>query len=190
MYEIVRTARQQRQFECTWEYFCRKYHWYNDPYAENGIRYLITLPRQRIWSRKKVIGTIEFIPYDPNNPYSTVERRFEFSRYEDIMANRDRVWEIDKLCLHQDYQRKGYFHHFADIFLDHAARFKPKYYVALIEKRFYRMLRIVYGFHLEQRGNPLVGESTELVPMLFHIEAFQSDIREKKQMELEASSNR
>ncbi|MCC3375986.1 hypothetical protein [Cohnella sp. REN36] len=181
MYELVRTPRQQKQFRRTWEYFCQKNNWYNDPYAANGIRYHLIRPRVSLWSRRKVIGTIEFIPYDPSNPYSTVEgpHKCRFSEYEDVRQHQERTWEIDKLCIHEDYQRKGYFEAFAAIFFEHAVRYRPKYYLALIEKKFYRMLRISFGLHLEQRGNPLPCDTTELIPVLFHMESFVPELERK-----------
>ncbi|GIN73207.1 hypothetical protein J14TS2_36820 [Bacillus sp. J14TS2] len=166
MFEIVKTARQQRRFAETWEYFCALYGWYNDPYAKNGIRYNLLNPNKR----KIVIGTIEFIPYDPKNPNSTVEGRWAFSQYTDIRDDQERVWEIDKLCLHKDYQRKGYFKHFWSVFYHHMCQHQPKYYIGLMEKRLFRMMRICFGLAVEQRGESLPGQSTELVPVIFDVE--------------------
>lgn len=128
MYEIVKTSRRQKQFAMTWEYFCEKYGWYNDPYAKEGIRYNLLLPGRR----KKVLGTNEFIPYNPQNPNSTVETHYPFSSFKEIQVNQNKVWEIDKLCIHKKYHRQGYFENFMNVFYDHALTHKPKYYVALI----------------------------------------------------------
>lgn len=180
VYERVRTSRQQKDFERTWEYFCRKNNWYNDPYAENGIRYNMILPSRPLFGRKRVIGTIEFIPYDPQNPKSTVEgpHKCQFSQFEDIRESQHRIWEIDKLCIHEDYQGRGYFEHFAAIFYDHATRFAPKFYLALIERKFCRMLRILFGLRLEQRGQPLACDTTDLLPVVFDMEKFLPKLSE------------
>ena len=53
MYEIVRTAKQQKKFEVTWEYFCRLYGWRNDPYAKSGVRYNLLHPEKSIGRRRK-----------------------------------------------------------------------------------------------------------------------------------------
>lgn len=171
MYQIVKSSRQQKQFERTWEYFCEVYGWLNDPYAKNGVRYNLLLPDKP----KTVIGTIEFIPYDPKNPDSTVEGRFSFSEFNDIKLHQHQVWEIDKLCLHKDYQRKGYFDHFLHVFYEHARSYKPKFYIGLMEKRFFRMMRITFGLGVEQKGEALVGPSTALIPVVFDIEKIMQD---------------
>ncbi|HHW37932.1 MAG TPA: hypothetical protein GXX18_11920 [Bacillales bacterium] len=171
MYEIVKSVRQQKQFKNTWEYFCDFYGWHNDPYAKNGIRYNLLLPSKR----KKVIGTIEFIPYNSMNPDSTVEGKFQFSRFDFIMSHPNRVWEIDKLCLHGDFHRQGYFENFMHVFYDHSKRHQPKYYIGLMEKRLFRMLRISFGLGLKQAGEALVGPSTALIPFVFDIEVLLQD---------------
>lgn len=186
MYEIVSTKRQQKQFQDSWEYFCEKYNWENDPYAKDGIRYNLLLPEKR----KKVIGTIEFIPYNPKNPDSTVEGRFPFSTFEDIRINQNRVWEIDKLCLNKEFHRQGYFENFMNVFYDHALTHKPKYYVALMEKKFYRMIRISFGLAVEQRGKDLVGPSSALIPIVFDIEKIMRDEEMVKNLLAMSSSSK
>lgn len=172
MYELVKTSRQQKNFEKTWEYFCEKYDWFNDPYAKDGQRYSLIIRKGAIYKRKKTIGTIEFIPYNPNNKDSTVEGpdRFQFSKYEEIKLNKDRIWEIDKLCIHEDYQRQGYFINFIHIIFQHAAKNQTKYYLSLMEQKLYRMLKIKLGTFIEQKGEPLVGATTSLIPTIIHIE--------------------
>lgn len=54
-------------------------------------------------------------------------------------------------------------------------KYKPKYYLALIEKKFYRMLRISFGFELEQKGEELIGQSTVLIPVAINIEKLLQD---------------
>src|SRR5690625_3371667 len=162
MYERVKTRRQQKKFEKTWEYFCKKYNWYNDPYAKDGNRYNLLLHKRQFYKPREVIGTIEFIPYDPNNPNSTVEgkHRFEYSKLSNVIKYEKRIWEIDKLCIHEAYQRKGYFSLLVHIIMEHASKNNTKYYLALIEKKFYRMLKISFGSIVEQQGSPLVGSET------------------------------
>lgn len=177
MYELVKTARQQKKFKITWEYFCKVYHWKNDPYAEDGWRYNLVYQKSGIYRRKKVIGTIEFIPYDPKNPNSTVEgpTKFTFSKYEEIKSRQNQTWEIDKLCIHKDYQRQGYFQTFMHILYDHATKNNPKYYLALIERKFYRMLRIAYGSNVKQKGDALIGTTTALIPTVIDIGKIMED---------------
>ena len=182
MFEIVTTTKQQKQFETTWEYFCKKYGWDNDPYAKDGIRYNLLLPG----IKKKVIGTVEFIPYNPNNPNSTVEGRFPFSSFEDIRIHQERVWEIDKLCLHKDYHRLGYFDYFIHVFYEHIIHNHPKYYVALMERKFFRMVRISFGLGVEQRGEAMVGPDSVLIPVVLDIEKI---IQDEKKMEKLLTSN-
>lgn len=178
MYEIVKTSKQQKQFETTWEYFCEKYGWDNDPYAKDGIRYNLLLPRLK----KKVIGTVEFIPYNPHTQASTVEGRFPFSSIEEIRLQQDRVWEIDKLCLHYEYHRQGYFEYFMHVFYDHAFCHQPKYYIALIEKKFFRMIRISFGVGVEQKGEAMVGPDSTLIPVVLDIEKIIHDEKKLKKL--------
>jgi len=171
MFEIVKTKKQQKQFEQIWEYFCRKYDWYNDPYTKGGVRYLMLHPQDS----KKAIGTVEFVPYSPSNPESTVERHFSFTSFPEIISNEGRVWEIDKLSIHNDYQSKGLFVQFFPIFYQHARDYQPKYYISLMEKKFYRMVRIVFGFAVMQRGEEMEGDTTALIPVIFDIEAIMNN---------------
>ncbi|MCP3029209.1 hypothetical protein [Halobacillus sp. A5] len=171
MYEIVTTHKQQKKFKKTWEYFCEKYCWINDPYAADGIRYnLISQNRRMRIIRKRVIGTIEFIPYNPYNPHSTVEGRHPFSKLIEIKSNIDYVWEIDKLCIHEDFQRAGNFETFIHIMYDHIQRYKARYYVALIEKRLYRLIKFYYGYGVEKTGSELEGPASSLIPVLIDVE--------------------
>lgn len=180
MYEIVRTKLQQKNFEVTWEYFCNLYGWKNDPYTTSGVRYNLLLPKKKIGRRKKTIGTVEFIPYYQNNPETTVDGpgKGEFFKLDEIKSNPGRIWEIDKLCIHKEYQKQGYLDFFMQVFHDHASMYQPKYYVALIEKKFYRALRISYGLTVEQKGEPLIGPGTSLIPMIFDIEKFMVTLNE------------
>lgn len=177
MYELVKTPRQQRKFEKTWEYFCTQYGWLNDPYAKDGQRYNLIVQQGSIYKRKKAIGTIEFIPYDPNNKDSTVEGpdRFQFSEYDEIRLNQEYVWEIDKLCIHQNYQRQGYFHNFMHIIFHHATEHQTKYYLSLMEQNLYRMLKFMLGTFIEQKGEPFTGPTTSFIPTVIHIEKILRD---------------
>lgn len=149
--------------------------WYNDPYGENSVRYNLLLPRRVPFLYPKVIGTIEFTPFDPAHSYSSVEgpNRSSLSSYADIAAFQARTWEIDKLCIRRSYQRSGYFQGFFHIFYDHAMRYSPKFYVALIEKKLYRMLRML-GLAVEQRGQAFAGPNTSLVPVVFGVESIMN----------------
>lgn len=175
MFELAKSARQQREFKLLWEDICHKSGWANDPYAENGDRYNLLLPKNSFLKRKKVIGTIEFIPYLQTNQYSAAEERFKFSELPEIKSHMDRVWEIDKLCLHARYQRRGYFRSFSHIFFDHINKYSPKYYLGLIEKKFYRMLRFTFGSNVKQKGKALTGPNTALIPAVIDIECIQRD---------------
>lgn len=184
MYERVETSLQQKKFENTWEYFCDLYGWKNDPYAKSGIRYNLLHPKKNIGRRPKTIGTIEFIPYYPNNPETTVEGigKFEFYDLEEIKNHPGRVWEIDKLCIHKDHHKQKFLYVFMHIFHDHAIKHKPKYYIALIEKKFFRALRISYGLAVEQKGDPIKGPGTSLIPVIFDIEKImqnKDEVREQ-----------
>lgn len=184
MYELVKTRAQQKAFEKTWEYFCEKYHWINDPYAKNGVRYNLLKGRGGIIHRKKVIGTIEFIPYQRDNPNSTVEgpKRCEFSKFEDVLANQDRTWEIDKLSIHENEQGKGYFQEFMHVFHNHVMTYNPKYYLALIEEKLYQKLRQTYRLKVEQRGEIIPGKNTAFRPILFDVESLLLDANKVKQL--------
>lgn len=186
MFEIVETTKQQKTFQDTWEYFCTKYGWLNDPYSQNGVRYNLLHPNILIKGYPKTIGTVEFIPYYLNNPETTVEGpgKFDFFKLEEIKSNTGRIWEIDKLCIHKDHQKQGFLNVFMHVFLDHARNHQPKYYIALIEKKFYRALRISYGFAIEQKGDPIIGPGTSLIPVMFDMEKLMED-KEKVKEELD-----
>ncbi|GGE30578.1 hypothetical protein GCM10011391_06560 [Pullulanibacillus camelliae] len=175
MYQRVTTARQQKAFAKTWEYFCRKYGWLNDPYAKKGMRYNLLLDKSTFFQRKKVIGTVEFIPYDPNNPESTIEPHCPFSDDEGIRLHQARTWEIDKLCIHEDFQKKGHFNQFIAIFFAHMKATQPKFYIGLMEEKFFRMLRMSFGLKVVQQKEKIVSPQTTLVPILFDVEQFLSD---------------
>lgn len=171
-YELVRTAKQHREFERTWNYFCKKYRWNNDPHAPIGIRYNLILPGKPFLQRRKVIGTVEFTRYYPDRPNRMAEGRNGISFYdeEEILRHPGRVWEIDKLCLHQDYQRQGYFQIFLLLIWEHTRKHQTKFYLGLMEEKFYRMLRIWYGLDVIRKGDPVPGPKTTLVPVIFDVE--------------------
>ncbi|WLR49123.1 hypothetical protein LC065_08170 [Halobacillus litoralis] len=163
MYQLVKTKKQQKNFERTWEYFCHKYCWYNDPYAENGVRYNLV-------NKRETIGTIEFIPYIPYSRTSTVEwKTGDFSKFHSIAKQKGKIWEVDKLCIKEQYQRKGYFNQFSEVIQHHICEHKPDYYLAYIEQRFYRMLKINFGLQIETLGKPLVEQSTRLIPISINV---------------------
>lgn len=178
MFVIIKTKKQQKQFEQTWEYFCQKYNWHNDPYTKSGIRYLMLHPQDS----KIAIGTVEFVPYSPSNPESTVERHYSFSSFPEIISNEGQVWEVDKICIHKDHQSKGLFVQFFPIFYQHAKDYQPKYYIGLMEKKFFHMVRIVFGFAVKQRGEELKGETTTLIPVVFDIEAIMKNTTRVNQL--------
>lgn len=177
MYALVGSKRQDRSFRRTWAFFCSKYGWGNDPCAKEGVRYVLLRGGRMPFVRRRTIGTIEFIPYRPGNPRSTVEGPYKhpFSSEPEIRESPYRIWEIDKLCIAEAYQRQGRFGTFLEIFYDHAERFAPRYYIALIERRLYRMLRIVFGLGIEQRGPVMQGPTSALIPVMFDIERIMRD---------------
>ncbi|WP_394218317.1 hypothetical protein [Halobacillus trueperi] len=159
MFKVVQTKKQQKEFERTWEYFCCKYRWYNDPYAAEGVRY-------NIMDKKKTIGTIEFIPYVPHSPTSTIEgKSCDFSMFHNLAKNNGSVWEVDKLCIKEEYQRQGYFEQFIQVLYHHVTEHQPAYYLAYIESKFYRMLKINFGLQIEVLGKPLIEHNTRLIPI-------------------------
>ncbi|WP_226667521.1 hypothetical protein [Metabacillus litoralis] len=176
-YELVSTVKQQKEFENIWGYMCAKNGWLNDPYASNGVRYNLIQRTKWGLKRKRVIGTIEFIPYHPENPNSTVEgpNRYQFSRLDEIKLNHQHIWEIDKLCIHEEYQRRGIFPIFMKVFYDHCSKYNPKYYLALIEKKLFRMLKISFSLAVEQKGDDIIGPNTALIPMIFDVEKMMKD---------------
>ncbi|MGP4074882.1 hypothetical protein [Halobacillus sp. K22] len=164
MFQLVTTKKHQKNFERTWEYFCHKNRWYNDPYASNGVRY-------NLMNKNETIGTIEFIPFLPNSPTSTIEgKSCDFSRFYDIAKQGGKVWEVDKLCIKEKYQRRGYFDQFIQVLYEHMSEYKPIYYLAFIEEKFYRMLKINFGLQMEVLGEPLMEHSTKLVPISIKVE--------------------
>jgi len=171
LFMLVAGKRQERSFRRTWEYFCRKYGWGNDPYAADGVRYVLLRGGRIPFVRRRTVGTIEFVPYRPGNPRSTVEgpHKHVFSAEAEIREDPSRIWEIDKLCIAEAYQRRGHFGGFMDVFYDHAQRFAPRYYIALVERRLYRLLRIAFGLGVEQRGPAMEGPTSALIPVLFDI---------------------
>ena len=171
LYEVVTSKKQQKQFEQTWEYFCEKNNWFNDPYTKSGIRYLLKNPT----NIKKTIGTIELVPYSSTNPESTVERHHSFANYEEIALHQGRVWEIDKLCLHKEYHRQGHFVHIIHVLYNHALEYKPKYYIGLMEKKFFRMARILLGLPVIQRSEALVFDESTLIPVVLDVESIMLD---------------
>ncbi|PAV31563.1 hypothetical protein CIL05_02590 [Virgibacillus profundi] len=79
------------------------------------------------------------------------------------------------MCIHKDYQRQGYFQIFSHILYDHINKNGSKYYVALIEKKFYRMLRFMLGSGVEQKGKALIGPTTALIPTILNINKIMED---------------
>lgn len=174
MYERVKTKRQQRGFKIITEYFCDKYDWYNAPNVVDGRRYNILPHKKRFYQRKKVIGTIEIIPCKTISALEGLEKTY-FSQLNDVIPHQNKTWQIDKLCLHENYQRQGYFQIFFQIIFEHATENGAKYYLSTIESKLFRFLRISLGSAVEKRGNAIVGATTVLIPALINIEQLLKD---------------
>lgn len=180
MYEKVKTRRQQKDFEKTWGYFCSTYGWRNDSYSKKGSRYNLILPRAHLYQRNHIIGTIEFNPYDSSS-YSNMIKKlngFSFMHFDEIKKNPYDTWEIDKVCIQKDYQRKGYLQKVFEIIYEHATENGVNYYISLLELRFYRLLKMKYGSLVEKKGNAIITSHTSLIPTIIHIDEY---IRNKKE---------
>ncbi|MGM0836102.1 MAG: hypothetical protein ACQEV7_08090 [Bacillota bacterium] len=175
MHEQVKSRKQLESFKKVWEPICRQQRWMNDPYDPGGIRFNLLLPQDnifRFFKKKEVIGTIEFLRFNPDSPYCTVEGpdRYKFSGLKEIVKHQDRVWEIDKLCLKEKYQGKAYFPYFFHIFLDHIITYQPKYYIGLMEKRFFTMIKARFGSAIELKAE-FKGQNTALMAVVFDVES-------------------
>lgn len=168
MFKKVTSQKEQEAFAATWEYFCERNGWHKDPYAQTGERYQLLLSKRD----PTVIGTIEFIPYHEE---VEVERYFRFSKIPSIFQQQERVWEIDKLCLHKDYHRQGYFFHFFEIIYDHALLHQPKYYIAILEKKLYRLLKMSVGRRMIRVDKQTVRSEASLIPVVIQIEQIMKD---------------
>lgn len=179
MFQKVENKKDFKTFKKTWGKVCRKQKWHNDPYSPDGIKYNLKQSHSSIFpfkNRETIFGTIEFIPYSPGNSYSSVEgpNRYSFSTLPAIQENQGRVWEIDKLCLASEYQRKGYFESFFRVFDDHINTYQPKFYIALMEKKFYRMMRIMFGLAIEGKKE-FSGHNNSLIAVIFDVEKLMDD---------------
>lgn len=174
MYELVKTKRQERNFNQTWDYFCQTYGWHNDRRTARGLNYNLVVPRDRFLKRRRIIGTIEFAPYKTPSVNQEVDRlgRFNFMKFTEVRNHLDHVWEIDKVSILEEYQRKGYLKYFFPLIVDHAVKHQVIYYISLIELHFYRLLKYKYGTLIEKKGNAFITSSTTLIPTLIHIGAF------------------
>lgn len=73
------------------------------------------------------------------------------------------------------HHRKGYFHIFSHILYDHMAKNEPKYYLALVEEKFFRMLKIMLSSVVERKGEALTVPTTALIPTIINIEKAMED---------------
>ncbi|WP_417898984.1 hypothetical protein ABN702_00785 [Bacillus haimaensis] len=181
MYERVENFQQQQAFESMWEHICKKNKWMNDPYDPQGIRYNLLLLQDKIFPffhKKKIIGTIEFLRYNPESPYCTVEGpgKYCFSELKGIKQYQDRVWEIDKLCLSEKFQHKGYFTDFFHVFEDHILTYRPKFYIGLMEKKFFQMMQMKFGLAIESKAE-MKGPGTSLMAVIFDVEKLMNDTK-------------
>lgn len=181
MFHKIENEKDFKSFKRTWRKVCKKQKWHNDAYSPVGVKYNLTQSmssRFPFRKRDKTIGTIEFIPYFPKNPYSSVDGpdRYSFSTLPAIQKNQGRVWEIDKLCLATEYQRKGYFENFFFVFEDHINTYQPKFYIALMEKKFYRMMRMMFGLAIEGKKE-FIGQANSLIAVIFDVEKLMYDTK-------------
>ncbi|NMH75310.1 hypothetical protein HF078_19710 [Bacillus sp. RO2] len=179
MYEQVLNRKQFKSFQNVWEPICKKQRWLNDPYAPDGVRFNLLLPQEKLFfvlKKREVIGTVEFLKFNPKSPYCTVEghNKYKFSVLEEIVNNQDKVWEIDKLCLKEAYQGRIYFSYFFHVFLDHIITYQPKYYIGLMEKKFYLMIKARFGRAIELKEE-IKGPGTSLMAVMFDVERAMKD---------------
>ncbi|WP_227394784.1 hypothetical protein [Jeotgalibacillus aurantiacus] len=96
MFKHVSTMEEGKIFKDIWEHTINKNHWLDAPYRKESIRYLIYDRKY-----KKPIGTVEFTPASII-PIETLSKRY---RTDNIQI--ETLWEVDRLSLLRDYQRKG-----------------------------------------------------------------------------------
>lgn len=181
MYEVVKNTTQKKEFLKTWDFFCSKYDWENEPDGGKGIQYNLLLPAAE---SKKVIGTVELIPISLSKLKRNLgeSNGYMLSQFDEIKVNNNRIWEIDKVCILEEFQRQGHFKVILQILYDHALKYKPKYYVGHIEKKFYRMLRIFLGIRIERKGEEFISPNSTLIPIIIDVEKIMNDKKKLVQL--------
>lgn len=176
MFREIQTKEDFKIFSKIWNRTAEEEGYTKELYLQDAIRYFLT-------HNNEIIGTIEFIKYQPEI-YSTVEQDFSFSHLSVVKENKHTIWEIDKVCILKKHRRKGHVKNIFHTMAHHAESYDVSYYVTLIDNTFYKFLRLLTRYPLERVGTPFIakGEQKKSVPCMLN--AKESLIQFNKEMNL------
>ena len=181
MFKLVQTTKEHETFENIWRSIAKEKHFVVDEDRNRSVRYLF-------YEKNQPIGTMEFVPYNPEI-FTTVEKDFAFSKIPEIQKHRSTTWEVDKVGFLPDYRGRGYVQWVIDCLMHHHVLHQNTHVVCLFDRKFYRLLRILYReYPMQQVGEAFVakGEIEPIIPVVIHLptvyEVYQKKQKNKRQM--------
>ncbi len=119
-------------------------------------------------SKDQKVGTIEFKPYllEPNNNINTV---YPFHQIESIKNNPESVIEIDKVAILKQFRGKN-LERLLSVFVHYSEQHEISCCVALLERVFYKTLRMIYKFPLESVGEQIYYKGDYVIPAVIYPE--------------------
>lgn len=160
MFRKIESKEDFRIFRKIWNRTAEEEGYTKEIYLQDALRYFLL-------NEGEIIGTIEFLKYQPEI-YSNVEYDFSFSHLGIVRDFKDTIWEIDKVCILKKHRRKGHVQNIFHTMAHHAETYDVSHYITLIDNTFYKFLRILTRYPLEKVGTPFVakGETRKSVPCM------------------------
>ncbi|PFW72131.1 hypothetical protein COL23_25615 [Priestia aryabhattai] len=122
------------------------------------------------------VGTLEFVKF--NLGYSILNHYHDFTSHQEFMENKELTYELGKIGIDQEH-RGRHLPKILELMSDFARAYEVKYYLGAMEGKLYRLL-CKFGLSLEQLADEIINEKHSAVPMAFHMEKLQEDMKHNK----------
>lgn len=169
MFREVVTPKDHQMFSAKWGKIAEKYSYSNKPAFGVERRFVIELNQKTLNENDAVIGALEFVPFNPE-VYSIVESYHPFSQIPDVAENREKTFEIGKLCIDEEYQATGYFKDVLACIFQHHLDTGATQYVAMMRYYLFQMLTEKFKFDIKGLAEPKANPIDLSLPIMFKVE--------------------
>ncbi|MCD5324161.1 GNAT family N-acetyltransferase [Pontibacillus sp. HN14] len=161
MYRKVTNVEYNSQFNELWRQTCEEGGAKYLDKQDDATRYIIT-------HRKEIVGTIEFLPRNPEK-HSLVEGYFDFVNNELVPCEKEGVFEIGKFTVKKGYRGRGISEDLLLIVADHAREYNVKWYFAALNEKLYKRFTERFNLELIQVGSSISISSGVIVPVIYNV---------------------
>lgn len=175
-FKKVTTKEDLAIFKDIWLKACVEMEYESEPFPENAVRYLVTN------KKGDYIGTIEFIPYNPDE-FSTIEKYHSFREDREVFDNKEFVYEVDKVAILKEHRKSWHVFTFLEIMMANAVEYDSLYYLGFMEKMFFRLARIYFKGQPIQVSKEWVWDEHTLIPVKMDVKKSLKVVESKNKKE-------